>query len=351
MCNLIIGSSKIGVVILNYGIPDDSISLADALREKDKNVLIVIVDNFSSQDNLNRLKEFVCGRDSSFLLVESLVNAGYGRGNNLGLSKLFDELSCEFALVLNPDVTLEHDFNLDRIKSLSVNQEILFTGVVNQHGAKLSCFNFKPWCFSSSPTSFVQKSVLKPQYISGCCFGMSKLMWYRSRGFSESYFLYFEELDFIYRYKSNVGVFPMIQVLNNIHITHREGGTTGASPNKAKSSAYVDYWSSKSRLKFAKSHLPKYVINAICYNILLAGLMIYHRRFLNAKNYSIEWSGNVNKSRQKKLAYLAASVFREAYPWFGWYVCGVHWKTYPKYALSCSTGRSSQSVSSYRSSA
>ena len=271
-------------MILNYGIPNDSITLADALREKDQTVLIVIVDNFSSQNNLDRLREFVSERDSSFFLIESATNCGFGRGNNLGLSKLFDELLCDFSLVLNPDVSLESDFDLDCIRSLGVGQEILFTGVVNQHGLKLSCFGFNPLFFKSSPINFSQGSPSKATYISGCCFGMSKLMWSRSRGFSESYFLYFEELDFIYRYKKHFGIFPMIKVLNNIHITHTEGGTTGASPNKAISSAFVDYWSSKSRLRFAKTLLPKYVLSAIFYNILLAGLMIYHRRFINAKN-------------------------------------------------------------------
>jgi len=276
--------SKIGVVILNYGYPSKTIELAASLHQKEKSAVIIIVDNFSSDQNLRLLQEFIADQSSQLYLIENNFNDGYGAGNNLGFKLLFEELLCDASIAINPDITLDPNFSFDSIRSIKWEEEVLFTGLVNQHGLEYSTYQFNSFIFSSKPLGLVGSTGDYPKYISGCFWGMSKEMWFRFGGFSTSYFLYFEELDFIYRYKLKKGFFPNIYEFKNMKVTHQMGGTTGSSSDKTLSSSFSDYWSSRSRIIFAKTHIRKYIVNALFYNILKAFLMIYHLRLRNALN-------------------------------------------------------------------
>ena len=156
--------------------------------------------------------------------------------------------------------------------------------MVKQHGFERSSYRFDPFSFTSKSLDSLGATGVEPKYISGCFWGISKKIWRRTGGFSTSYFLYFEELDFIYRYKSETGLFPDIRVFKNIKVTHLEGGSTGSSPDKALTSPFSDYWTSRSRIIFARTHLKKYIIIAIFYNILKAVVMSYKLRGSNTKN-------------------------------------------------------------------
>lgn len=275
--------SKIGIVILNFGCPDDTINLVSSIRQIDRSILIAIVDNFSNIDNLKRLKKFKAKGDNLLFLIENKKNDGYGAGNNLGFSLLFDQFSCDACIAINPDVLLNDDFSLDAVKAENWENEVLFSGIVCQHATELSIHLFNPYLFISKPLKHLGSIGAEPKYISGCFWGLSKAMWHKTGGFSTKYFLYFEELDFIYRYKAEQNFFPKLKVFDSIKVTHLEGGSTGSSPDSSIASSFADYWSSRSRIIFARTHLARYLIFAIGYNLLKASFMLYKLRLGNVK--------------------------------------------------------------------
>ena len=73
----------------------------DCINSIDENIKIIVVEN--SNDQL--LKEEILSRYNNVDCVLSKENLGYGAGNNLGLSKV----ETNYALIVNPDVTLKND--------------------------------------------------------------------------------------------------------------------------------------------------------------------------------------------------------------------------------------------------
>ena len=67
----------------------------------DQNVKIIVIEN----SNDEKLKEEIHSKYQNVECILSKENLGYGAGNNLGLSRV----ETSYALIVNPDVTLNND--------------------------------------------------------------------------------------------------------------------------------------------------------------------------------------------------------------------------------------------------
>lgn len=270
--------SDIAVVVLNYGDPSDTINLVDRLRQVPEVTTVVVVDNLSSIANRDRLRRHlaVLGEEGIHFLPLS-TNGGYAAGNNAGLRHAFDVLGVDFALVMNPDIDLLPGFRITLPREYA-SRALIFTGVVSQHDREYSVLRFVP----TMVRSFAQDDSAGdyPRYVSGCCFGITRAMWHAFGGFWEGYFLQFEELDFIYRYRQQFGRFPEVLVDRGILVRHYEGGSTGSAP--LRSSPFNDYWSARSRTLFYKRFLRWLLPVAISYNLSKAAICLLTRRGANA---------------------------------------------------------------------
>ena len=112
-------------------------------------------------------------------------------------------------------------------------------------------------------------------YVEGCFVGLSRSLFEATKGFSEDYFLYFEELDLVYKYRQRRGFFPRVTYAPAIIVEHIHGGATGMRKGVARS-AFAEYWSSRSRIAFMRRHVPWFLCSGLAYNVLLAlrGLLI-----------------------------------------------------------------------------
>ncbi len=91
-------------VVLNYRTPVDTWGCVEALKAQtiSDRLEILIVDNHSEDDSVGYLRNRARFSGTGAIL-ENPVNAGYGKGNNLGLSHAHGE----FTLIINPDTRLE----------------------------------------------------------------------------------------------------------------------------------------------------------------------------------------------------------------------------------------------------
>ena len=91
-------SQDITVIITSFHSGE---KIFECINSINKDVKIIIIEN--SNDQL--LKKEIQSRYSNINCILSEENLGYGAGNNLGLSMV----ETDYALIINPDVTLKND--------------------------------------------------------------------------------------------------------------------------------------------------------------------------------------------------------------------------------------------------
>ena len=270
---------KLGIVILNYGDPQLSFNLVKSLIKTKEKFYIVIVDNFSTKNNLRKLENFVINCKQKFIYLKRSKNLGYGFGNNLGLKTCFEQLKTDYSLVLNPDISLKKNCSFSSLKMINKDEKYLFTGIVNENNKNHSLYKFNKLTLRLSNYKKNKSDGTLPVIPSGSCIGFTKKLWKDFGGFSENYFLYFEELDLIYRFRKKYKIFPTTKVLKSIKLNHLQGGTMGS-----EKTAPIDYWSSRSRIIFLRIHFIWYLPIGLFYNLI----KIFHRflslKFINIKS-------------------------------------------------------------------
>ena len=99
-------SPSLAVVILNYNHPEDVIECVASIdREAHENVTVIIVDNASTNDSVERLREAI----PQHTLLECERNDGFSAGTNVGIRRALKD-GHEWVLCLNPDTTVEKGF-------------------------------------------------------------------------------------------------------------------------------------------------------------------------------------------------------------------------------------------------
>lgn len=272
---------NLGIVILNFGEPNLTIELVNKLISYKKEFAICVVDNFSNKKNSSKIQDAFKDNKNTYLIMNN-KNYFYAKGNNIGLKYCFEEIGCNIAFVFNPDIDILN-INFSDFNNINFNNKILITGNIIQNNklSNLHLFNR----FTSRSQNISTKAKLNnkhPIFPSGCCLGMTRAMWKDSGGFYEHKAAYFEELDFIYRFKTKNLYFPHIEIIHSLEIIHHEGGTTGASSNFFKKSLFTDYWSTWSRLRFSIDHNLIGLPSAAVQSLIQVILNIFFFRFKNA---------------------------------------------------------------------
>lgn len=104
-------------VILHYLATDMTRKCVEELRCLSGEKHIVVVDNASPNDSGKILAEEYAS-DEEITVILNNENAGFARGNNLGVQWVLKNLEAEFVVVLNNDVEiLQRDF-ADRVKEI-----------------------------------------------------------------------------------------------------------------------------------------------------------------------------------------------------------------------------------------
>jgi GT2 family glycosyltransferase len=75
--------------------------IEQCIRSINSNLKVIVVEN---SDNIH-FKHYLENKFSNVEVIIAKENLGYGRGNNLGLSKV----NTQYAFILNPDAALEEN--------------------------------------------------------------------------------------------------------------------------------------------------------------------------------------------------------------------------------------------------
>ncbi|MBU3619935.1 glycosyltransferase family 2 protein [Polynucleobacter sp. JS-Fieb-80-E5] len=174
---------KFGVVVVLYGKgANDVLRNYPTIFEKlnTLSIPVVLVDHGGHQFQVD---DFTRG----YITYLAQKNKGFGSGVNLGCRTLFQ--SCEYAIVLNPDL----HFSVEELLNVGANLDKPFAVLETQEGGikrAIRYFNGLTGVISD------QFSAFSVPYFNGAAFCISKELFEKTEGFDEKFFLYFEDIDF-----------------------------------------------------------------------------------------------------------------------------------------------------------
>jgi GT2 family glycosyltransferase len=239
---------------------------------------VIIVDNKSDDEAILKIEK----RFPKFRFIFNKINGGFANGSNLGARNA----SGEFLLFLNPDtVALESevekllniarqngDFTIVSCKQINERgRESIASGefpsITNLTGLQRAFF--KP---HQSETQNPKSEFLFPDWISGSVVMIRSETFWKSDGFDEDFWMYFEDVDLCKRIRNING---KIALCNFVTIEHNHGGssrinnkTTALTKTEVHISRHV--YISKNKTGLGKLFIQTFlVIN----NLISGGIM------------------------------------------------------------------------------
>jgi GT2 family glycosyltransferase len=172
-------------------------------------IKIIIVEN---SDNIH-IKNYLEKKFSNVEVIIAKDNLGYGKGNNLGISKV----NTQYVFVLNPDTILAKNCLKELYKAqvmLRGDFAILAPNLLNNYGY-----------FSNQNNNF-KKSILDVDYVKGFAMLINlKKVTFR-KIFDENFFLFLEEIDLCKRIKNKGGKIFIVQESKVKHLAKQASGNS-----------------------------------------------------------------------------------------------------------------------------
>ncbi|MCW2900616.1 MAG: hypothetical protein JWO67_2881 [Streptosporangiaceae bacterium] len=227
-------------------------------------VEVVIVDNFSSQDEYAAVSE-LCGAQG-WHLVALPDNRGFGAAVNAGVRRA-RALGVSCYLLLNPDATVTPEVVAElRRSSLEQPMALISPRIMSSSGAVffdgsrvfLDSGRIRGTACAAAAGSLPARRRPVPtgeseEWVSGACLVVHDQLLQRVGPLDESYFLYWEDLDLSHRCLAAGGT---LVVRRDLLAVHDAGGTQESPSGTGKSTLYYRY-NCRNRLGFAARHLPR----------------------------------------------------------------------------------------------
>lgn len=246
---------RTGVAIVTFNSAQDIeaclISLVSGQVDK-----IVVLDNGSSRDHAVRTKE-ICATFSQVTLLSSDANLGFGAGVNAAVSALAPSLSDQdFIWIVNPDTVVENSAAKHLGSAISAGcfdivSPRVTTGPVEGPrivwfgGGSLDLRAMRTVHHDLGKAVTISSEEFDCTFLTGAALFMRLGTWRELGGFSEDYFLYWEDADLSYR-AAKSGL--TLGVVSSSSVWHSVGGSGDRS---GKSATYY-YYMQRNRALFAR---------------------------------------------------------------------------------------------------
>ena len=196
-----------------------------------------VVDNYSNDGKLEAFQQ----RYPDFKFHLNSGNNGFSSGCNLGSG--FS--TGEYLLFLNPDTVASEDAVEGLLNTIQNNQDVTILSCTqkNSGGREERPYGFFPTLFTLSGILRAiyrkvkkteleerfssEKEIIYPDWVSGSVVMISRQQFEELGGWSEDYWLYYEDVDLCKRATEHGG---KIALHNRISIIHNHGGATRINP-------------------------------------------------------------------------------------------------------------------------
>lgn len=292
---------KIGVVIVNYKNSSDTIAcLSSLIATNYSNQVIYLIDNFSNDGSVDRICRWLIENSYSgveksdskgckiqewksddkppIVLMESSKNGGFAFGCNLGTKHCLLSENTDFIWLLNNDTEVEIDV-FEKINNFYFRHGYKVFGtmlrfwhdkiLIQALGGKYNKYFGLVKHIGAYEEDLGQYKEFSCEnegidYLIGASMLVSRDVFLSVGLLEESYFLYFEELDFFSRLKGKYS----FGIATEAIVYHKEGGTINGSKHK---SFIGDYYGMLNRIMFTRKFYPKYILTvklALFYSLL-----------------------------------------------------------------------------------
>ena len=199
------------VIILNWNGADDTIMCLDSLSHADGSFFIVIADNGSTDNSVQRLKSYISQSGLDITLLEHNNNFGFAKGNNLAISYASKRRPDSY-LLLNNDTEVTSDFLVKLVDFQSSNPRFrILTPRINFFYKKNIIWNcggvlrlgFRKYRFAGCEEKKATRRKYFPiSFITGCAlFFMPDVLEPDGTLFTERFFFGEEDFEFSIRMK------------------------------------------------------------------------------------------------------------------------------------------------------
>lgn len=296
--------SKVVIIILSYKNNVDTIECVQSLLNLNyHDFQILVIDNSETSDYYNQLEielkkidnsliaikedQFESIYEGKIILVKANYNRGFSAGNNVGLKYLHKLNFDGFVWLLNNDTTVDNASLSELIKFHNRHQNIGLIGnrildfyqpnLLQSLGGKFNeQFYLSTHLGANKNHDYTSENQI--DYIIGASmfFPMSFV---NIVGFlSEDYFLYYEELDWVYRGKK---FNYKVDICSTSLVYHKEGKSIGSSFSGKKSE-----FSELELFKSRKIFISKYY--TLGYRYYFSTSLLILNRFRKGK-FSLSW--------------------------------------------------------------
>jgi hypothetical protein len=231
----------------------------------------------------NQMQSAAADSTAQLILIHTGANLGFAGGNNVGLRYALCDPNCQFFWMLNNDTVVEPASLSAMVHRMQVQPAIGLCG-------SLTLFYYRPREVQSEGGLHYSRwtaRVSKPRkrtideltaeparmdYVNGVSMLARRTFLDRVGFMEESYFLYFEEMDWAMRTQ---GKFDLGYARESV-IYHKEGGSIGSNIDRKKRSLLSDKYLSRNRALFTKRFLPWAIPSVVTAIMLAAGHRLIH---------------------------------------------------------------------------
>lgn len=221
---------SVSVVVVNYRTPDLTIAAVRSVLAEPETLEVVVVDNHSGDGSTTRIAE-AFGQEPRVQVVPNHVNVGFGRANNLGVSRA----KGRFVFLLNSDARL-HPGSFRRLLEAWGQVErpgILAPAVYRGDGKTIQAEAHGP--FPTALGLLTRKTTrygttTTPDWVSGAAMLLERETYLEVGGFDPDFFLYYEDVVLCHQIRRR-GL--TIHRVLDAGVTHDEGGSSSDRVRKA----------------------------------------------------------------------------------------------------------------------
>ena len=246
-------SSLVAAVILNWNQEEITAACLASLRAvKDVSLKVILVDNGSSAESVDRLEH----RFSEVLCIRLPENRGFTGGNNVGIERAIQE-GVSHILLLNNDTLVHPTFLSPLLEALDapgvgvVAPKIYYHPDVKRIWFAGGMIDWRTGCqWSVGANELDQGQWDTPcdiDYAAGCCLLAPTRVFQEVGGLDERYFIYFEETDWNLRARARG---YRCRYVPDSRIYHK------VSQAMKTGSPISDYYFARNRLLFFLTHAP-----------------------------------------------------------------------------------------------
>ncbi len=320
-------NTNVSIILLNWNGWKDTVECLESLRAvKYNNYNVIIVDNGSEDDSIEKIREYCEGNlriespffeynlenkpinlveffkeeiekksleikntDKNFFLLKNMRNYGFADGNNIGIKFAIDHLNSDYVMLLNNDTVVDDNFITAMVTIAESKGKI---GVVGpkiysyDHPQEIQTAGFTIKWSIGEIVSIGHTEKDNGQYdeiksvdcVSGCSMLVKKeLILEMGNFFDHEYFLYYEDMDSCVRTRKlgyDILYVPLSMIWHKTSSTSKKSGDTAGFYTARNVFIFMKKYAEKDQYR---SFLLYYFIYKIWYSIAVN--TVYYRNF------------------------------------------------------------------------